>query len=62
MRFVEDIVPQHDLTCFPGPTKTVGAALNLIHERAYGVLVVDVDHGPLGIFAERGRHRGVVPC
>ena len=37
-----------------GPTETVGAALNLIHKRAHGVLVVvDDDRRPIGIFAER---------
>ena len=35
-------------------TETVGAALNLIHKRAHGVLiVVDDDRRPIGIFAER---------
>ncbi len=37
-----------------GPTETVGLALNLIHKRAHGVLVVVDDEGrPIGIFAER---------
>jgi len=37
-----------------GPTETVGAALNLIHKRAHGVLVVvDDERRPIGIFAER---------
>jgi len=37
-----------------GPTETVGAALNLIHKRAHGVVVVvDEDRRPIGIFAER---------
>lgn len=37
-----------------GPTETVGLALNLIHKRAHGVLViVDDVRRPIGIFAER---------
>jgi IMP dehydrogenase len=37
-----------------GPTETVGLALNLIHKRAHGVLViVDDEQRPIGIFAER---------
>jgi IMP dehydrogenase len=37
-----------------GPTETTGLALNLIHKRAHGVLVVvDADNRPIGIFAER---------
>ena len=37
-----------------GPTETVGAALNLVHKRAHGVLVVvDDERRPIGIFAER---------
>ena len=46
--------PMFETAIHLGPTETVGAALNLIHKRAHGVLVVvDDDRRPIGIFAER---------
>src|SRR6185295_5919006 len=34
------------------PTQTVQEGLNLIHKRAHGVVVVDTDRRPVGIFTE----------
>jgi IMP dehydrogenase len=46
--------PIYETAITLGPTETVGAALNLIHKRAHGVLiVVDEERRPIGIFAER---------
>ena len=46
--------PVYETAITLGPTETVGAALNLIHKRAHGVLVVvDDERRPIGIFAER---------
>src|SRR5688500_17494807 len=57
---IEDVVAYvktrhkvYDSAITLGPTNTVAEALNLIHKRAHGaVIVVDDDHSPIGIFTE----------
>jgi IMP dehydrogenase len=54
LRYQKSRHPVFETAITLGPTETVGAALNLIHKRAHGVLVVvDDEHRPIGIFAER---------
>ena len=54
LRYQKSRHPVYETAITLGPTETVGAALNLIHKRAHGVLVVvDDDRRPIGIFAER---------
>lgn len=54
LRYQKSRHPVFDTAITMGPTETVGAALNLIHKRAHGiVVVVDADQRPIGIFAER---------
>ena len=54
LRYQKTRHPVFETAITLGPTETVGAALNLIHKRAHGVLiVVDDEHRPIGIFAER---------
>ncbi len=54
LRYQKTRHPVYETAITLGPTETVGAALNLIHKRAHGVLVVvDEDQRPIGIFAER---------
>lgn len=57
---IEDVVAYvksrhkvYDTPITLGPTDTVAEALNLIHKRAHGaVIVVDDEHSPVGIFTE----------
>src|SRR6478752_6790774 len=57
---IEDVVAYvksrhkvYDTAITLGPTSTVAEALNLIHKRAHGALiVVDADDSPVGIFTE----------
>ena len=54
LRYQKSRHPVFETAITLGPTETVGAALNLIHKRAHGVLVVvDDERRPIGIFAER---------
>jgi IMP dehydrogenase len=54
LRYQKSRHPVYETAITLGPTETVGAALNLIHKRAHGVLVVvDEERRPVGIFAER---------
>jgi IMP dehydrogenase len=54
LRYQKTRHPVFETAITLGPTETVGLALNLIHKRAHGVLVVvDDDRRPIGIFAER---------
>ena len=54
LRYQKSRHPIYETAITLGPTETVGAALNLIHKRAHGVLiVVDDERRPIGIFAER---------
>ena len=54
LRYQKTRHPVFETAITLGPTETVGLALNLIHKRAHGVLVVvDDEHRPIGIFAER---------
>lgn len=54
LRYQKTRHPVFETAITLGPTETVGLALNLIHKRAHGVLVVvDDDDRPIGIFAER---------
>ncbi len=54
LRYQKSRHPVFETAITLGPTETVGAALNLIHKRAHGVLVVvDDEQRPIGIFAER---------
>jgi IMP dehydrogenase len=54
LRYQKSRHPIFETAITLGPTETVGAALNLIHKRAHGVLVVvDEERRPIGIFAER---------
>ena len=54
VRYQKSRHPVFETAITLGPTETVGLALNLIHKRAHGVLVVVDDDGrPIGIFAER---------
>jgi len=54
LRYQKSRHPVFETPIALGPTETVGAALNLIHKRAHGVVViVDEDRRPIGIFAER---------
>ena len=54
VRYQKSRHPVFETAITMGPTETVGAALNLIHKRAHGVLVVvDDERRPIGIFAER---------
>lgn len=54
LRYQKSRHPVFETAITLGPTETVGAALNLIHKRAHGVLVVvDEERRPIGIFAER---------
>ena len=54
LRYQKSRHPVYETAITLGPTETIGAALNLIHKRAHGVLiVVDEERRPIGIFAER---------
>jgi IMP dehydrogenase len=54
LRYQKSRHPIYETAITLGPTETIGAALNLIHKRAHGVLiVVDDERRPIGIFAER---------
>ena len=54
VRYQQTRHPVFETAITLGPTETVGLALNLIHKRAHGVLVVvDDEQRPIGIFAER---------
>ncbi len=54
LRYQKGRHPVFETAITLGPTETVGAALNLIHKRAHGVLiVVDPERRPIGVFAER---------
>ncbi len=54
VRYQKSRHPVFETAITLGPTETVGLALNLIHKRAHGVLVVvDEEQRPIGIFAER---------
>jgi IMP dehydrogenase len=54
LRYQKTRHPVFETAITLGPTETIGAALNLIHKRAHGVLiVVDDERRPIGIFAER---------
>ena len=54
LRYQKTRHPVFETAITLGPTETVGAALNLIHKRAHGVLiVVDDEQRPIGVFAER---------
>jgi IMP dehydrogenase len=54
LRYQKSRHPVFETAITLGPTETVGLALNLIHKRAHGVLVVvDDERRPIGIFAER---------
>jgi IMP dehydrogenase len=51
--FVKSRHHVYDTPITLGPHDTVGAALNLIHKRSHGaIVVVDADRRPLGIFTE----------
>ncbi|MFZ9383053.1 MAG: GuaB1 family IMP dehydrogenase-related protein [Ilumatobacteraceae bacterium] len=53
VRFVKSRHHVYDTPITLGPNDTVGAALNLIHKRSHGaIVVIDADRRPLGIFTE----------
>jgi IMP dehydrogenase len=51
--FVKSRHHVYDTPITLGPSQTVGEALNLVHKRAHGaIIVVDAEQRPLGIFTE----------
>ncbi len=53
IRFVKSRHHVYDTPITLGPHDTVGEALNLVHKRSHGaVVVIDADERPLGIFTE----------
>jgi GMP reductase len=54
IEYVKSCHPLYETPITLSPTHTIADALGLIHKRAHGVVVVvDDDHGPLGVFTEQ---------